>query len=150
MTKILDKKLSNIESNILDGLRVFKGRLQLLVDEYPEFIYRQIDWYYYAETDGLVSIYEHRPTENDDFGGRQITLDMEDGTEKIFKGILWHPFFLKSTEIPSYAPCAVTTEPEVWERGHTFYAYSMTKALYDQLVTELGHAEILGSAGRAF
>lgn len=130
MSKILKHKVSNRNHNFLYGKMEVKGQLQVLVDEYPEFIYKQYDNYYYAETNGFVSIYEHKPGTYSGFAGRTFTLKMEDGTEQSFTGSLWDPYDVKHPDVPKYKPISVTNEEQVFERGFTYYAYYCTPELY--------------------
>ena len=58
---------------IISGKNISNGRLELLVNKRPEFIYEQIGDFFYAETDGFVSIFKHVPNDPTGFGGSTIT-----------------------------------------------------------------------------
>lgn len=76
------------------------------------------------EVDDLVDfLYWTAPGEG--FGGRTFSLLMADGTIKELKGPWSSNSSSLNRKFPDRDPCfevSYTTEPDVWERGHTFYA----------------------------
>lgn len=123
-----------------------KPHLSILVDEFPALEYREIvcatgEIFFYAERDGLVECYHYSPGSTGGYGGRAMTLKMQDGPERTFKGQLWN-FWKRHTlpEIPSHVEVSATDDPGVWEKGHTFNAAAITKELADRLLAENGAA----------
>ena len=108
------------------------GSLQVLVDELPKHVYRKIGRHYYSEQDGFVSVFLHDPTNNRGFAGREFSLDMEDGSVRTFKGTLWDPME-SSDDLPEFCSISITADPEVMERGYTFYSGKVTLDLYLEL-----------------
>jgi hypothetical protein len=137
MTKILKHKWIHSDIKIISGKNVLYGVLQILVDEFPEFEYRQIGSYFYAEKDEFVGIYYYNPRSKNGFGGRPITLRMEDGSKKTFYGTLWASMYIDDDRVPDYKPCSVTDDPETFKRGFTFVSYEIKPELFKQLIQEL-------------
>jgi hypothetical protein len=82
-----------------------KPHLSILVDEFPELLYREIvcatgEIFFYAERDGLVGCYHYAPGSSDGYGGRSMTLKMQDGSERTFTGQLWN--YWKRHALPEY------------------------------------------------
>ncbi len=135
MTEIIKAQCRKITYLGIDG----GERLTLLVDKLPEFTYKRLRFgnFYYGESDGFASILEHRRGTTRGCGGRTITLNMEDGSKREFKGSLWSPFKNPDT-VPELWPASVTTDAEDMERGHTFYGYEILATKGRELLDELG------------
>lgn len=134
--KVLKAEWKDSDMRILHGDLSYKGSLDLLVDEIPEIEFEQIGNYFYGEKDGLVKCYKHIPGTKDGFGGRTITIKFKDGPTLDFKGCLWDPFSL-SDKIPKHFCVGITTDPEVMERGYTFYAGKITWKLAQEIFESL-------------
>ena len=138
MTKVIKAKILNAGMNFISGKNVTKGTLNMLIDEYPSFVYHQIGNYFYAETkDGFVSVYEYIPGSTDGFGGAEITLEMADGSSKSFKGSLWSPFSVKNPNVPDYKPAGITNDPDAYDRGYTFRSCDLTPGLYAEIISSI-------------
>jgi hypothetical protein len=103
--------------------------LYVLVDKFPpreDMRYAHKDGIFYAEAHGYASFYSWtRP--GDGFGGRVFELTMEDGTVRSLKG----PWSSNagSVNLMGFGPCmevTMTDDPDVWRKGHTFFASAMT------------------------
>ncbi len=120
------------------------GKLQLLLDEYPNFIYQQRGSYFYATDGDFISVYEWEPGTTDGFAGREMVLNMTDGTQKKFNGSLWIPSCIvnpsrtTSQGIPRFCSVSITTKPDVIEHGRTFYSSGLSIARYIALRSSLG------------
>lgn len=136
--KIIKAQVKKIESRaFIHGEKVYSGILELLVDEIPEVAFRQINNFYYGEKDGYVRLYEHKPGSRNGFGGAEITLTMEGGTERTFIGTLWDPFHVPEF-IPPCRCIAITTDPAAMERGHTFTYGKITEELFRSILEDIG------------
>jgi hypothetical protein len=141
--KILDYRLVDRDKNFLVPSPTFEsqsGRLQILLDEYPNYIYQQTGSFYWSEIDGFMSVYEHQKGTNDGFGGRRFGLQMSDGSIKEFHGSLWDSY-KRHPDIPAYRSISATTDLKVWERGFTFYSEKITAVLYQELVENILKSE---------
>lgn len=104
-------------------------RLKLLVDRIPkldELRFREKKHCYFAELDGFVWFF-HYDGPGDGYGGAVFNITMEDGSEKACKG----PWSSRSGVMNrlEFAPClecAMTSERDVWKRGHTFWGRSVS------------------------
>lgn len=140
MTEILQCRWKPMRpglTGIIHGHLMYTGTLQVLVDRLPEVrkaVHRRIGKYLYAEQDGWVSVYLHRPGSTGGFAGREIALNIE-GKEKAFHGSLWGPTEFDDTSgLPEYRAVTITDRPDVMERGYTFCGYYVTKVFFDQLL----------------
>ena len=119
------------------GHMKYDGKLQLLVDEMPKLAsmeFKRYPPFLFAEQEGFVRIYEHKPGTKDGFAGREIQLNVE-GELILFKGDLWDPMgFSDVSHVPEYRAVSITTESEVMAHGFTFYAGYVVKQLYDKLM----------------
>jgi len=125
--------------NWMEG-RANRPNIYLLVDTIPtleEMRFRLHDkggtidgGLYFAENDGYCRFFSHHGKGNGGgFGGRSFDLTMIDGTPKMIVG----PWSSNAGEINErgFGPCTevyLTTEPEAFERGHTFGAGAITLA----------------------
>ena len=123
--------------------------IRMLVDKVPdhrEMAYEMREGLYFAESGGYVSyLYWVRPDMG--YGGRTFELTMKDGTKKYLKGP-WSSNSMHANDlgfIPSIE-AIVTADPYVWERGHTFFAGSVTIALIQQYahLIDVGRPELVG------
>lgn len=133
--------------------------LKVLVDKIPDkVIYHQYDLdsgaaFYVGENDGWVSYFYHNPMNQTGFGGRNFTLTLDTGEVKVIKG----PWSSRAGVANHYLkiPCVdvtITDEFEVWQRGFTFYAgsisvakistYLNTTCQYWELRKEIKHNEL--------
>ncbi len=134
MTKILEIRWKPAPENTrIMHFGDSSGSLQVLVDEYPKFVYCKIDRFFYAQKDGFVDIFEWKPGTTRGFAGRKITLPMVSGSDRVFKGSLWDPYSVPEN-VPKFGSVSVTNEMKVWERGVTFYGYKMVADLYLELL----------------
>ena len=124
-------------SNLISGHRGYRGSIQLLLDKRPkldDFTFVVYGNIFFAETGGFVRVFKHIPGSTDGFAGSEYTLNFDDGP-KTFKGSLWDPKSHKDvSHVPEYRSVSITDEKDVMERGHTFFAGYVTKALYDNLI----------------
>ena len=135
--KILDVKWKPINKQyncLISGHLTYSGTLQVLVDKKIDTgVYKKYGAYLYAENDGFVSVYLHKPGTTQGFAGAKITLNIE-GEQKTFKGSLWEPTGFDNTSIlPEYRSISLTDDLEVMKRGHTFWHAYVTKSLYEEL-----------------
>jgi len=137
--KVLAARLSNRNNRYLNGESVTNGSLDILVDRYPNFIYRQSGNFFFSEQDGFCKIYEHEKGTTDGFGGSKINLTMECGEVMKFAGSLWDPYRIPNwPEIPKMKSCGITTDPKAYERGYTFQSGRVTQSMYDSLIRKIG------------
>lgn len=106
--------------------------LQVLIDKVPEdFRYRfhhyegnnnPLAGRYWAERDGVVRFFGWHGDNGKGFYGRHFPILMEDGTPMVLKG----PWSSNSGDMNKHFPhsmeVSLTDEPEVMEKGHTFWA----------------------------
>ena len=143
--KVLDAKFKpSGRATMIHGCCRCNGTIQLLVDKIPtekELRYRVINSdgnivskgkYYFAELDGYVSVYLHQAGTTDGFAGHEFKLTFEDGETRIFKGCLWDAWS-RGVDVPEYFGVSITEDPEVFERGHTFYAGYITSELLKEI-----------------
>lgn len=84
--------------------------------------------FYYGEKDGAVSFYA-RGNDKQGFGGRKFNLRLRDGTtEQLVGPYSSSPTTMASLGFPWSMDVTVTDDPEVWERGYTFFAGNLTIA----------------------
>ena len=127
----------------------------LLVDEHPmdKIVYTQKESFYYGEYNGLVSFFAYK-IPGKGYGGREFTLLMDTGEEKVLKG----PWSSRAGVANRYGfgpvmDVAYTDKLEVFNRGYTLYAGACTvKIIQDwldqtytdwHLVAEDRHGEVV-------
>jgi hypothetical protein len=103
-------------------------RFMLLVDKIPDTenaIYKKKDSLYFSETDGFVRFFSYS-SPGDGYAGCVFNITLENGEKVALKGPwssrsgVMNMFFTQSCEV------SITAEPDVWERGYTFYAAHAT------------------------
>lgn len=103
-------------------------RAQILVDEIPEGLrYQKLGGKYFAEKDGYVSFFAWRGTPDRGFGGAKFHITLTDGEEVTLvgpwssgSGAMMKAGFSHCMEI------SITADPEVIERGYTFFSGCVT------------------------
>lgn len=104
-------------------------RIKILVDRMPrleELTYQQKGSLYFGELDGYVSFFFYQQPD-EGYGGRHFDINMMDGSQKTLIG----PWSSCSSVMndAGFTPCtevSITDDPEVWKRGHTFFAAAAT------------------------
>jgi len=135
--EILKSEWKPADIQILNtGNICYPGKLNLLVNEIPKVIFKKIGNFFYGEKEGYVRLYEYKPGSKDGFGGRTITLDIEGIGEMDFTGTLWDPFSIPD-DIPKFFCVGITTDPEVFERGHTYMAGKITWELATEILESI-------------
>ena len=110
-------------------------RLQVLVDAIPridELEFEQRETLFFAEKGGFVVFFTHSGSARNEGGycNREFGLHMKDGTEKILRGPWSSRAGVMNRE--GFTPCvevSMTADPDVLERGHTFYGCAITAAM---------------------
>lgn len=135
--KILKSEWKPSEISILNtGNLCYSGSLHLLVDEIPKVKFKKFGNFFYGERDGYIRLYEYQPGTKDGFGGRTITLNIDGLGDMDFMGTLWDPFSIPD-DIPKFFNVGITTDPKVFERGHTYMAGKITWDLAKEILNEL-------------
>jgi hypothetical protein len=120
--------------------------LKILVDKIPDW--SSLEWIelrpglYYTEQDGYVDkFYYKRPGEG--YAGRKFSLKMKSGEIKQLVGP-WSSSAsaLTAAGYPS-VDIAITADPEVWTRGHTFYSGTITLATARQAVALISNVQLV-------
>lgn len=123
----------------ISGHRGYSGSLQLLLDKRPvfeDYTFKRYGNMFFAENEGFVRVFLHRPGTTKGFAGSEYTLNFEEGPET-FKGSLWDPTqFDDTSKIPEYRAVSITDEKDVMEKGYTFYAGYVIKKLYNELLDQ--------------
>lgn len=90
---------------------------------------------YYNEIDGDVSFFFHNPRNEQGYGGAIFKGKLEDGTEFSVRGP-WssNPGAMKKLFGVDTMDVSITDDPEVWERGYTFYAGHITVELAKEAI----------------
>jgi len=123
------------------------AHLHALVDYIPkleELRFERRGHLYYAELDGYCRFFCYdRPGEG--FGGAVYHLHMQDGSEVDLKGP-WSSgtYAMNRAGFGPCVPCALTTDPQVWERGHTFYGCDITLPLAHEVARLAGSFLVYG------
>lgn len=106
--------------------------LQILVDEIPEdLVYKKIEFetgdaFWFAEKDGYVSYYFESIKDRSGFYGRTFHLNTEDGPYDLVGPWSSRSAVANKYFEPKCQEVTFTADPEVWERGYTFYAGNIT------------------------
>ena len=136
---------------LISGHLTYTGSLQVLVDKKTDAesrVYKKYGKYLYAEDDGFVSVYLHNPGSTQGFAGEKIKLNVED-EEKTFTGSLWDPTGYDDTSgLPEYRSVSLTDDPQVMEKGFTFWHAYITKFLYEELCKKVGAKNPVKGTGR--
>jgi len=115
--------------------------LEILVDHMPDMeqmVYNQTPLpngsLYYAEKDGYVSFYYHKPSDPRGFGGRVYNLILDTGELVTING----PWSSRSGSMnkAGYGPCmdaCMVTDKESYDRGHTFMSGNITVELGEEI-----------------
>ena len=142
--KILDvkwKPMDKLYSGLISGHLNYSGTLHVLVDKRVNVenrVYKKYGKYLYSEDDGFVSVYLHNPGSTRGFAGAKNTLNVE-GEQKTFVGSLWDPTgYDDTTGLPEYRSVSLTDDPQVMEKGFTFFHAYVTKSLYEELCEKIG------------
>lgn len=112
--------------------------LNILVDKIPEWnslvydVLRHDDGSasYFHNESGYVSFFHHNPRDERGFGGREWTVKLRDGSTDTVKG----PWSSNAAQMERLfgvlaVGVSLTDEPEVFKRGHTFYAAHVTEEI---------------------
>lgn len=123
--------------------------LMLLVDEMPDgenLVYESLEkgsnTLYFAHYGGLVSFYAHAPNDERGYGGASFVLTLDDGSDVKIKG----PWSSRSGVMnkhfePHSLEVAITDDPEVWEKGHTFYGAAVAVDIALEAIKVAEHPE---------
>jgi len=107
-------------------------QLYILVDKMPpldELVYERKGDCYFAEKDGYVRFFFYAKP-GPGYGGREFHIKVKEG-DKVIEKVLKGPWSSRSGVMNKlgFTPClevAITDDPKVFERGHTFYAAAAT------------------------
>lgn len=130
--------------------------LELLVDKLP--VRADLRWtvnqhegqsFCWTVDGGYVSYFMHNPRDQEGYGGRTFEITTHAGNKLAFKGP-WSSNAVYASRVigEPIIHCALTDEPEAYERGYTFYAGDVTLALA-QRAAELAGVELLEVARSA-
>ena len=145
MPKIIKSQWKPADDNVMIAqFGPSNGALQLLVDKYPAYTYERFGNYLCGTDGDFISIFEHQPGTTRGYAGRETVLDMVDGTTETFKGSLWSPGRVANENIPRFCTVNITTEPDVMERGFTFYSACVKLGRYVELRVKSGFPVALG------
>jgi hypothetical protein len=115
--------------------------LEMLVDQIPSRDVRRYRRYplggesalYISETEGYVSHYTET-SDHSGLGGRAVDLTLDTGEHVTVRG----PWLGSTSALSTYGVHAmdvsITDEPEVWERGHTFFAGAVTLSVVREAI----------------
>lgn len=109
--------------------------LYLLLKDCPkheELKYEERNSCFFAEKDGLIEFFHYKQP-GDGYAGRHFNITMQDGSHKVLKG----PWSSRASVMnkQGFTPCieaAITENPEVWEKGYTFYSSAVTVKLAEK------------------
>lgn len=114
--------------------------LKILVDKFPnmdDLRYEKRGSLYFAELDGYASFFAWRGSQDDGYAGRHFPITLVTGEEVTLKGP-WSSN-AKAMSNAGFTECmevSFTDNPEVMERGHTFYSGSITVELAKKVIEE--------------
>lgn len=128
--KILSAKVYEYPEGVMNS-----PVLQILVDKLEEnFIYTPKSLNggtaYFAEKDGAVDFLFHNPTMETGYGGRYFNLTLENGEIAKVKGP-WssRPSVMGKLFGVDCMDVSITSDPEAFDRGYTFYSGHITLEL---------------------
>jgi len=124
--------------HIISGPFVSDGSLKLLLNKLPNWdnvVYTRHENCIVAELEKFIRVYVHRPGTGDGFGGKEISLNLNNEGTVLFRGSLWSPTSSRDIpdSVPDFGPVSITDDPLVLLRGFTYYSAHILAPWYDEL-----------------
>ena len=131
-------KLKIVEFNYRPSFKVLVDKLPPYNENvFKEIICEEHGTFFYSDIDGCITCYAYVKNSSEGFGGRNMKLKIEDGSIREFNGQLWSSADeYECSKVPKHISCAITDEVEVWQKGYTFYAGSISQDLFCSLLLD--------------
>ena len=121
--------------------------VQVLVDEIPTIDeYTNNHPYYFGEKDGYVSFfYYDKP--GDGYGGRRVTLPTAGGAVELIGPWSSSPDAMRVQGFPDTIEVHITTDSDVFYRGHTFFAGTLLFEVVKEAMKTMARGCVFATVG---